>query len=557
MKKVLSLNFSSYFYIFSLGLSALLSSCEFQNPLSFSEDKKTNPPVDSKLDPSRLLLKNSQPMVWGGTYWDISDDNILPGTLDTTASCRAYLDTVSTTPIYPQPPSPDSLILIDYVPGYGYYDPKATWKRLQYKPLYTTRSEYQSILGSILKVPLTVPGKISQKGHFRFVGEINKGVHIYDIQNPQSPVYISFILIPGNIDIAIKNNVLYANSYSNLVAFDITDPKKVKALKILEKAFPQVFNYGFSMIDSLGGVLVGVQVDTLVECGNNFYLYDYIGLKAENIQMMPLGSAKDTSSATDTFSKSGSMSRFAINKQYLYAVDHHSLNLFDISNEQNPLDKGEIEVTGFSQQFDDFPMGSEPMRIWMPRFQGELETLFQTEKALFIGARDGMYIYGLNSELYPNFASKYLHVISCDPVIVKGDYAFVTLSAGSGCRLGLNQLEIINIEDLTKPSIVSTFPMENPQGLAVEGTTLIVAEGDFGFKVYDIKKTEGKFSLELLSSQTSHHAYDVLIDGTQASIIGRDGVYVYDIKDPKNLILINQTKSILPPKLITNQIILE
>ncbi|HHN47860.1 MAG TPA: hypothetical protein ENN08_02830, partial [Bacteroidales bacterium] len=53
---------------------------------------------------------------------------------------------------------------------------------------------------------------------------MNQGIHVVDNSNPASPQIISFIAIPGNYDLAIRGNILFADSYIDLVALDISDP---------------------------------------------------------------------------------------------------------------------------------------------------------------------------------------------------------------------------------------------------------------------------------------------------------------------------------------------
>src|SRR5207249_9750630 len=59
------------------------------------------------------------------------------------------------------------------------------------------------------------------KSPYIFVSEVNQGIHVIDNTNPSSPQNVAFINVPGNLDIAIKDNVLYADSYIDFVAVEI------------------------------------------------------------------------------------------------------------------------------------------------------------------------------------------------------------------------------------------------------------------------------------------------------------------------------------------------
>ncbi len=59
---------------------------------------------------------------------------------------------------------------------------------------------------------LTNPGKIYTYGSTLFINELNAGIHVINNSNPQNPVPLKFIKILGNVDIAVKDNILYADN---------------------------------------------------------------------------------------------------------------------------------------------------------------------------------------------------------------------------------------------------------------------------------------------------------------------------------------------------------
>ena len=82
------------------------------------------------------------------------------------------------------------------------------------------------------------PGKLYTKGKYLFINEIKQGIHVIDNSNPASPAFVSFIAIPGNGDLAIRGNTLYADSYTDLVAIDIMDPQKAKEVGFIINKLP-------------------------------------------------------------------------------------------------------------------------------------------------------------------------------------------------------------------------------------------------------------------------------------------------------------------------------
>lgn len=160
----------------------------------------------------------------------------------------------------------------------------------------------------------------------------------------------------------------------------------------------------------------------------------------------------------------GSMARFAIVGDALYCVLPDKLQVYDISMPSNPVAQNTVLLN----------VG--------------LETIFPYKNNLFIGANDGMYIFDNQQPQSPVLLSRYTHVQSCDPVVVQGNYAYVTLRGGITCRRFTLQssLDVVDIVDLKKPQLVHTQNMQSPYGLGVDGNQLFVCEGDNGLKIFDI-----------------------------------------------------------------------
>jgi isocitrate lyase len=130
-----------------------------------------------------------------------------------------------------------------------------------YRPIYLSRSEIEKVVFTTPQ-PLKSPGKIYIKDGYLFVNEGGKGVHVFDNKDPQNPIKIAFYQIPGNVDIAIKGAILYADNGRDLLSIDVTNPKEAKVLNRAKDIFPnQEFplNTGvsFECVDNAKGVVVG------------------------------------------------------------------------------------------------------------------------------------------------------------------------------------------------------------------------------------------------------------------------------------------------------------
>ena len=72
-----------------------------------------------------------------------------------------------------------------------------------YAPIYMPIEQLREPVASIEVRPLEDFGKIYIKDDYIFVNELYKGVHVINNRDPSHPKLISFINIPGNVDIAI------------------------------------------------------------------------------------------------------------------------------------------------------------------------------------------------------------------------------------------------------------------------------------------------------------------------------------------------------------------
>ena len=137
-----------------------------------------------------------------------------------------------------------------------------------YAPVYKSLQELRTPVSSGDAQPLEEIGKIYVYKDYIFVNELYKGVHVIDNRDPSNPKAIAFIDIPGNVDIAVRNNFLYADSWIDLVVVDISNPTDVTEIKRVEDVFP---NTGptflvmdeletashFEEVDSRQGIVIG------------------------------------------------------------------------------------------------------------------------------------------------------------------------------------------------------------------------------------------------------------------------------------------------------------
>lgn len=469
--------------LFYWGLAALasvlsLACSKADQSLGVDIDDNKTPPVtftDFDVD----LSARTEPMVWYGYYGLAPEDSIMPGSTIRQEPDSVYADMCQ-----------------EESSWYSYY---------QYTPVYQTRADFEKrIVATADSVPLLNMGKLMVQGNYKYVTDVNRGVHIYDDTDPAHPKKVAFINIPGTLDIALKNHTLLANAYSALVAIDITTPTEAKLQSLLPNAFPPIYVGNAPIMDSVGNVAIAWRLDTIETC---YGYYDYITGGAENTATDGKGSSSST-----VLGQNASLSRFAISEQWLYTVDSYSMRLFDISNESAPA-KGNIVNT----------------TAW------DLETIFRSDSVLYVGAMSGLYVYVHNgNSTAPTFASQFTHVTSCDPVVVQNGIAYVTLrSEGNRCNNGSNELIILDVQDPYKIDSIGGLALTNPRGLAIEDSTLFVCEGNYGLTVIDVKTPAQP---HIVNQERGAQPDDVIANGGILTLIGTAGIWRYDYSDRENLV---------------------
>ncbi|MEX0884367.1 MAG: hypothetical protein WDZ72_12925 [Cyclobacteriaceae bacterium] len=354
--------------------------------------------------------------------------------------------------------------------------------------------------------PLDRPGKIYIYGDYLFIGEPDKGIHVLDNSNPAEPKNINFINIAGTADMAINSNILYADNYIDLLAFDISDPTDIQMVKREEDVFPNLYSNA-----DMGTILTFK--DTIITSTNPNMRSTTWGRPAFRSDFMTMESNFALSGAdggSQSYGQGGSMARFTLLGGHLYTVDEQDLRIFSVEDATDP------------EYLKNIPLG------W------GIETIFPFKDKLFIGSMTGMHIYDASNPSAPEHMATYEHLTSCDPVVVNDDHAFVTLRSGVTCRMGVDELHVLDIENLYSPKLIKSYPMENPHGLGLSGDYLFLAEGQYGLKSFDVSNvlTIGDNLIEHFDDFTS---IDIIPGPKSLIVIGPEGVCQFDYSNPEKL----------------------
>ncbi|MFK5973135.1 MAG: hypothetical protein QM485_07625 [Flavobacteriaceae bacterium] len=364
------------------------------------------------------------------------------------------------------------------------------------RPLRISKAEFKNSVDIIAPRPIEESGKIYAYQNYIFVNDKYRGVHVIDNSNPKAPKKISFIKIAGNVDISVKDDYLYADSITDLMVLDISDINAIKIVDRLENVLQNnviwpadVDFFEWEDIDYSTEMIIGWELVTERRLIEEFENKN--GTRGGDIFAL----------AEASVGQGGSLARFKIVNDFLYAVDSHSINIFDISDLEHPQDLEDV-YAGF-----------------------DIETIFNSGQYLFLGSRSGMYIYDISSPATPTFISEFQHGTACDPVVVDGDYAYVTLRGGNNCGATESGLFIVDISNISKPSLKVQYPMDGPYGLGIKDEKLFICDGDSGLKVYDKTNVE---DLIALNHFEDINTFDVIPLENSLLMVGEDVLYQYE-----------------------------
>lgn len=387
-----------------------------------------------------------------------------------------------------------------------------------FTPVYKTSAEVRAAIKSDAATAITNPGKIFVQGNYIFLNEIGKGIHIIDNTNPSSPVNKAFINIPGNGDLAVKGNILYADCFTDLMAIDISNPSAVSLKSYVPGIFPDrqyVLGYqvpqNYVIAEWTGrDTVVDLEIGEGQGIWKNGNYYSYITYAYPDMYYAAAynsASAAAPKSNNSSNGVAGSMSRFALMQNYLYAVTTSALNVVNIANSSAPQWNKTINLNTF------------------------IETIYPFKNKLFIGSQTGMLIYDVSNPESPLAQGQFQHIRSCDPVIAEDNYAYVTLHSGAFCGGNNNELDVLDIKDINNPSLLKTYSLTNPQGLSKDGNTLLICDGADGLKLFDAKNP---LNVKQISTVSMPDAYDVICYNKIAIVSAKDGLYQFDYSNASN-----------------------
>ena len=321
-----------------------------------------------------------------------------------------------------------------------------------------------------------------------FVSDRYNGVHVFDVADAEAPYRSLHIPLNGNRGTAVRGDIMYANDYKSLLVVRVKDDgyEVINEIELSGAPFsPQPF------------VMGGVESESRFGCA----------CSTNNLSPERAPSSGGTGSSFATFAVAG---------DYLYYLDYSSLVTLDISVPEEPK---ELKRTSIG---------------WT------VETLYPAGDLLFVGGTNGMYIFDRRDPAAPQEVGRVEHFRACDPVVVSGGVAYVTLRGGTNCGMSNDVLLCVSVEDPSNPLVIAEKELTTPYGLTVRDPFLYVSNGYEGFELLDIARpTEPS----VVASWREWATKDFIWDDNVLYVLGFEDLRIFDTSKPDNPVLLAIVKA--------------
>ena len=213
----------------------------------------------------------------------------------------------------------------------------------------------------------------------------------------------------------------------------------------------------------------------------------------------------------------GSLARFTIVGNYLYAVDNTNLKVFAITDPINPILKSNVPI-GF-----------------------QIETVYPFKDKLFIGSTSVVYIYSIANPEQPERLGTAISpnvIRRCDPVIARDTVAYATLRTNNQCGGGPQSiLAVYDIRNIQNPVQKTFVNLSEPYGLGFADSTLYVAT-KAGINLYNINREYNPIFVR--NDRSQDWFFDVIPYGNVLICWVKDGVILFDITNRRNPVFISK-----------------
>lgn len=320
-------------------------------------------------------------------------------------------------------------------------------------------------------------------GNYLLIPEWNKRVQIWDIRNPQWPVWQASISVPAAAFTGGMGEHIWIDGWKSLYVFDLSNPARPQQISRFE-------------LD--GSIQNAVYKDGLL------YAADYFG----RMRVLDYSDPKQPVEVGEV--KMPGILRYAeMEKGYLYAADELSIKTIDLSNIRRP------------QLVYDFGIGGN---------QTASKTVEAWENYL-VAAEDGSIGFLIFDVSDPANPVQITHD--------KNPFSYSDFSVRQNYLIGVHYrgLAIFDISDVSQPVFLTTYPLSGVlEAVVLDERVVLLTK--YGLRMIDISDPK---QIRMLASDNSFSdGEDLALFKNMAFVAdSRKGVLIYDLSDPTALRLIN------------------
>ena len=367
-----------------------------------------------------------------------------------------------------------------------------------------------------------------------YVAAVYEDFQIWDMQDPAAPRKLCQYGIPNTYTSVVTNNVEFYQSYAitenaglGVSSINVSDPKNpfvvsinaymgnpARAIHVAEDGILHTggaYGYVEIYIGSDGTLYTINEHDLLSGCSEVFGTTDaafirtdrYLGILNPASYLAPAWSFTDIGLFSDIF----------VQENYAYITNNNQMQIYDVTNYQNPLLEGSITVPGYPEKLEVFG-----------------------NYAYLAGGHSGLRNINVKNAGQPVEEGFYETFSATTDLDRSGDYGYITeLDDG---------MLVLDLSNISHPTLVAQYNSPgNAVAVEVSGNYAYIADGDGGLRIADI--SDPLNPIEIGSYDSLNYAQEVCISGTCAYVVDNiinqpDYIRAFDISNPTNPIQVGE-----------------
>jgi len=380
-----------------------------------------------------------------------------------------------------------------------------------YLPVYLSEEEFKSAITFQPNFTVANPIEIHTMDSYVYIVDSNKGIIILDNTNPNDLTPIGRINIPGVNSIIIQNNIIIADSATDLITINIedtTNPQEIKRLSNILSSNVKPRGIWGNKVDESQGIVVDKIYERTSGCN------DTITSSSDSTSFGCTSNKQDT--LNENYNQLEEIERYF---KRMIVID----NLLYVINEQNIL-LVNIDTFGNIQLVDKVAV------------EAEVSAISHLGDRLLAGTRRGVMGYRINDDGLSFETSYNYQPWQCQEILFKGTTAFTIENVNNKCGANTNLLEILNFENIDNPEKVSNYPVFNPMKIDVSDTAILIADKDKGLIVLDRSNIQNPSLANQIDAPSPISVNQV---DNIALLLSKNGLYQYDINNLNDIYLIS------------------